>query len=409
MLDVHKIKEDFPIFENYKKKWGRYLSYLDSAASSQTPRQVVLAMDDYYFNYRSNVHRSPYKLGIEATEAYESARATVAKFIGAKKGEIIFTSGATMGANMLVAMLEDYLKIKQGAEILASVAEHHSNLVPFQELALRTNAAFRVIPLSGTDIDYEKAEKLIGPKTKIVTISLASNVLGTIYEVKRVIKFAKKVGAITIVDASKAAGHISINVRDLGCDFLFFSGHKMLGPTGIGVLYGREELLTRLYPGFFGGGIVSSVTVEKTSYLDIPMRFEPGTPNVAGAIGLARAMEYIESLDIGAVTKHSQELVRYAIEKLSRIPGLKIVSEKDEKRNIGIVSFTIDGIHSHDVAEILDRGGVSIRGGHHCAMPLMKYLGVSDVCRTSFYVYNDKEDIDRLAEGIEKAKSVFGL
>lgn len=405
MLDVEKIREDFPIFDSYRKKYGKDLVYLDSAASSQTPRQVIEAMDEYYFNYRSNVHRSQYMLGIEATNAYEHARATVATFIGAEKWEVIFTPGATFSVNMLALMLEKYLKLEQVDEIVTSIAEHHSNFVPFQELAKRSGAAVRLIPLKGTDLDYDTAEKLIGRGTKIVTLSLASNVLGTLYDVRRIVQWARQVGAITIVDATTAIGHTDVDVRSLGCDFLFFSGHKILGPTGIGVLYGREELLARLYPSFFGGGIVESVTEKETTYLDIPECFEPGTPNIAGAIGLARAIEYINSLGIGAITKHVQELVHYTIQKLDAIPYLTILSEKNEKKNSGIVSFSVQGIGSQRLTKALDYEHISIRGGHHCAMPLVNHLGVSGVCRASFYVYNDQTDINTLVSGIRKLKN----
>lgn len=409
MFDAKKIKEDFPIFENYAKKNGRELTYLDSAASSQTPKQVVEAMDEYYFGYRSNVHRSPYDLGEEATMAYEKARERAGRFIGADTGEIIFTSGATAGVNMLAYMLEQHITFKEGGEIVATISEHHSNLVPFQELAVRTGALLRTIALDGADLDYEGAENIISRKTKIFTMSLAGNVLGTIYDAKRMMRLAKKAGAITIIDASKAAGHMPIDVKALGCDFLFFSGHKMLGPTGIGVLYGRSEILEKLNPSFYGGGMVEKVSQTEAVYGSVPARFEPGTPNVAGAIGLSAAINYIENIGVREIESHGKKLVAYTIEKLGAIPGVRIFSEKDPKRNIGIVSFIVDGIHPHDVAEILGKDGVAIRGGHHCAMPLMKRLGVSGLCRASFYIYNDKEDVDRLAEGIERAKSVFSL
>src|SRR3989344_153196 len=408
MFNSENIKKDFPIFENYEKKTGKPLVYLDNAASSQTPKQVVEAMDEYYFGYRSNVHRSPYDLSEEATEAYEGVRAKVALFIGAKTKEIIFTSGATIGVNMLVYMLERYLKLKKGDEIVVSVAEHHSNIVPFQELARRTGAKLKIIPLLGTDLDYEKAEQLISSKTKIIAMPLASNVLGTIYDVGRVVKKANEVGSIVIVDASKAIGHMNINVRELECDFLFASGHKMLGPTGTGILYGKEDLLEKLYPSFFCGGVIEKVSVEWSTYNKIPTRFEAGTPNVAGVIGLGAAIGYVEKLGIEEVRKHSKELVAYAGRRLSEIEGVHLISEKNEKKNIGIVSFTIDGVHPHDVAEILGRDGIAIRGGHHCAMPLMKHLGVSGVCRASFYVYNDIKDVDKLVGAIVKAKMVFG-
>ncbi|OGM93829.1 hypothetical protein A2935_04090 [Candidatus Wolfebacteria bacterium RIFCSPLOWO2_01_FULL_47_17b] len=407
MLDVKKIKENFPIFDSYRERYGKELVYLDSAASSQTPRQVVEAMNEYYFNYRSNVHRSPYALGTAATSAYENARTTVAKFIGAEKWEIIFTPGATFGVNMLVLMLEKYLKLGQKDEITISVAEHHSNFIPFQELAKRSGAVVRLIPLKGTDLDYDIAKKLIWRGTKIVTLPLASNVLGTLYDIRRIVQWARQAGAITIVDATTAIGHIGVDVRSLGCDFLFFSGHKMLGPTGIGVLYGREELLTRLYPSFFGGGIVESVTEKETTYLDIPECFEPGTPNIAGAIGLARAIEYVHSLGMGTVTEHVQELVHYTIKKLDAIPYLTVLSEKNEKKNSGVVSFSVLGIGSQRLTKALDHEHISIRGGHHCAMPLVNRLGVSGVCRASFYVYNDQTDINTLVSGIKKARELL--
>lgn len=407
MLNAKKIREDFPIFDSYQKKYGKELAYLDSAASSQTPRSVVNAMDEYYFNYRSNVHRSPYTLGVEATKEYEHARDVVAKFIGAEKWEVIFTPGATMSANMLISMLEQNMQLSQSDEIVSCISDHHSNFVPFQEWASRVGATFRTIPLASTDLDYEAAESIISSRTKIVTLPLVSNVLGTVYDTGRILELAKKVGAIAIVDATTAMGHISVDARVLDCDFLFFSGHKMLGPTGIGILYGREALLTHLRPGFFGGGIIESVSEEASVYRDIPMRFEPGTPNIAGAIGLSRAIEYIHSVGLRSITLHANELVRYAIKKLESIKGVCIVSEKNENRNVGMVSFDVKGVGSHDMAEFLDRKGVCIRGGHHCAMPLMKCLGVRGVCRASFYIYNDEADVDALVSGIKKAQRVL--
>lgn len=407
MFDSSAIKKDFPIFERYREKHGRELTYLDSAASSQTPAQVVAAMDEYYFGYRSNVHRSPYDLGVEATSRYEEARASIARFIGAEPDEVIFTSGATAGANMLARMLEGHLSLGPGDEVATTVLEHHSNFVPFQELALRSKASFVVLPLRGTDIDYDEAERRIGERTKVVTFPVAGNALGTIHDVKRLTARARKIGALVVLDASKAAGHMPLSVREVDCDFLFFSGHKMLGPTGTGVLYGKRELLAKLRPSSFGGGIVESVSEAETLYREEPARFEPGTPNVAGAIGLAAAAEYLDTLGLQNVREHESALVRYATKHLSAIHQVRVVSEPDPEKNIGIVSFVVEGIHPHDVAEILGREGVAIRGGHHCAMPLMKALGVSSVCRASFYVYNDEKDVDRLAEALGKAKELF--
>lgn len=406
-MDASKIKKDFPIFERYERAHGKPLVYLDSAATSQTPRQVVEAMDEYYYGYRSNVHRSPYDIGIEATDAYEGARAALARFIGAETNEVAFTSGATASANLLALMLGRHLKLHSGDELLASVAEHHSNFVPFQELAKSTGAAFKTIPLKGADIDDEAAARLISEKTKILTLPLAGNVLGTVHDLSPLLQKAKAMGALTIVDATKAAGHMPIDVKKLGADFLFFSGHKMLGPTGIGVLYGRKGLLEALTPAFSGGGAVEKVTEQETTYKASPLKFEAGTPNVAGAIGIVRAAAYLEALGMENVRAHTEALVRFATEKLSRIEGVRIVSEKDEKKNIGIVSFVVKGMHPHDVAELLAREGIAIRGGHHCAMPLMASLGVPGVCRASFYIYNGERDVEALAAGVEKAMAVF--
>ncbi len=396
MINVGTIKKDFPIFKNYKDTHGQSLVYLDSAASSQTPQQVVEAMNDYYFNYRANVHRGPHALSVEATHAYEQARATVAKFIHAETKEMVFTPGATLGLNMLVLMLEKFLNLTPHDGIVVSVSEHHSNFIPFQELAKRTKAKMQLIPLKGTELDYDVAQNLISSKTKIVAIPLASNVLGTIYDVQRIIRQAKECGAVTIVDATTAIGHVDVNVQTLGCDFLFFSGHKMLGPTGIGGLYGKKDIFAKLQPIFSGGGAIKSVSPEETIYRDSPMCFEAGTPNIAGAIGLAAAVEYIESLGIESISSHVQDLVQYCTESLSRIPEITIVSEKNEQKNIGIVSFVVRDVTSMQVTQALGKQHISSRGGYHCAMPLVKTIDTAGVCRASFYVYNERSDVDRL-------------
>lgn len=396
MIDVGTIKKDFPIFENYKNKNGQHLVYLDSAASSQTPRSVVEAMNDYYFNYRANVHRGPHALSVEATNAYEQARATVAKFIHAETKEVVFTPGATAGINMLVLMLEKVINLTPEDDILVSLSEHHSNFIPFQELARRTKAKMRLIPLKSADLDYDTAQSLITSKTKIVAIPLASNVLGTVYDVQRIIRQAKESGAVTIVDATTAIGHMDVDVQILDCDFLFFSGHKMLGPTGIGGLYGKKDMFAKLQPIFSGGGAIKSVSQEEAIYRDSPMCFEAGTPNIAGAIGLAAAVRYIESLGIESISAHIQDLVQYCTESLNRIPEIAIVSEKTEQKNIGIVSFVVRGVTSMQVTQALGRQHISSRGGYHCAMPLVKAIDMAGVCRASFYVYNERSDVDRL-------------
>jgi len=424
MLDTKAIKKDFPIFEHEKD-----LVYLDSAATSQTPQVVLDAMNGYYTSFRSNIHRGLYKMGEEASEAYESARASVARFIGAAPEEIVLTSGATASSNMLVRMLEESGSIFprtplgfQGEsledEIVATVMEHHASLIPLQELAKREGLAIKLVPVGlAYGIDYDAAEKLITPKTKIVACVLASNVLGTINDVRRLADLAHKVGALMIVDATEAVGHIPVDVKKLGADFLYFSGHKMLGPTGIGVLYGRKDLLEALPPSVFGGGIVEKVTGESATWTSSPKRFEAGTPNIAGAIGLGAAVEYLGKVGVENIHAHVRELTSYAFEKLAQIPGIHVFAAPVEQ-NVGIISFTIDGlpaaatalqagVHPHDLAQIAGDSNVAIRAGHHCAAPLMQTLGVPATARASFYLYNEKADIDALIEAIKKAQMMF--
>ncbi|MFA5841949.1 MAG: cysteine desulfurase [Candidatus Paceibacterota bacterium] len=408
MFDVKKIKKDFPIFENYKRETGRDLVFLDSAASSQTPKVVVDAMDDYYFKYRSNIHRSAYNIGEQATNSYEDARKTAAEFINADTNEIIFTNGATDSSNMLIYALEKKIEWKEGDEVVTTILEHHSNLLPLQEMAKRNGVKFRHFEMAPDfNIDYGNLDGLINEKTRIVSMTLASNVTGAITDVKRVSEAAHKRGAIVIVDATKAAGHMLVDVKSLDCDFLFFSGHKICGPTGIGILYGKYDILNKMPTSSFGGGTVEDVTMEEAKYSDAPFRFEAGTPNIAGVIGLGAAIKYLEAVGVENARKHTQDLVAYAIKKLSTISGVKIICERDHLKNIGIVSFVVDGVHPHDVGEILNRHHVAVRGGHHCAIPLMKALGVSAISRASFYIYNEESDIDALAEGIEEAIKIF--
>lgn len=409
MFDVKKIKENFPIFENYKRETGGELVFLDSAASSQTPKQVVEAMDDYYFKYRSNVHRSDYKIGEEATSQYEKARNTVADFINADKEEIIFTGGATSSSNILTYAIESMLSWGPEDNVVTSIAEHHSNLVPLQELARRNKIKLRHFDIGNEfRLDLSNIDKLIDKNTRLVSIALVSNVLGTIHEIDSIVKKVREVGALLVLDATKAVGHMKIDVKEIDCDFLYFSGHKMCGPTGIGVLYGKKDILEKMPPSFFGGGMVEHVTMEVAKYANSPTRFEPGTPNIAGAIGLSAAVDYLNSIiGMDKIRSHSQGLVAYAIKKLSSIPGVKTLCEADPALNIGIVSFVVEGIHPHDISEILNREHIAVRGGHHCAMPLMGELGVSSVSRASFYIYNQESDIDKLAEGIEKAREIF--
>ncbi|MFC1720975.1 aminotransferase class V-fold PLP-dependent enzyme [Patescibacteria group bacterium] len=402
MLDAKTIKKDFPLFDNDG------IFYLDNAASSQTPQVVLDAVLGYYTGYKANIHRGLYSLSMEATNKYEGARKTIADFVGADTNEIIFTGGSTASMNMLMHALEQTLDLKEGDEILTTVTEHHSSLIPLQELAKRNKLVLKHIPITENfELDYDKARELIGPKTKIVSLAHAANVLGGINDVAAIAKFASDAGAVSIIDAAKTAGHISIDVKELDCDFLFFSGHKMCGPTGIGVLYGKKEWLDKLYPGAFGGGTVEDVTLLDAELVDAPHKFEPGTPNIAGAVGLAEAVRYVENIGVDNIHDHIAELVEYTFEKLGGIEGLSLYCQKDANKNVGVVSFGIEGVHAHDVAEILSKRGIAIRSGHHCAQPLMKALGVASTARASFYFYNGREDVDALVDGIHEVKNIF--
>ncbi len=402
-MNVEKIKKDFPIFQNYPD-----ISYLDSAATSQTPASVVSAMDDYYFKYRSNIHRGLYDLSEKATNLYEEAREEIASFIGAEKDEIVFTPGSTWSANMLALSLEYSKILKNDGEVVTTVMEHHSSLIPVQKLCQRNGRELKYITIdSDMRLRYDEAEKIIGPETALVWMTLASNVLGAINDVKKIAELARGNGALLIVDATSAVGHMPVNVKELGCDFLFFSGHKMLGPTGIGVLYGRKELLEKMEPGVWGGGMVSEVSKENASWTKSPGRFEPGTPNIGGVIGLAEAVKYLKKIGLENIKNHTENLVSLAIKELESLRGVKVFAEKDPKRNIGIISFILEGIHPHDAGEVLGRSKVATRGGHHCAEPLMKELGLKATNRVSFYLYNDKEDIKTLISGIKEAQKIF--
>jgi cysteine desulfurase/selenocysteine lyase len=397
--------------------------YLDTAATSLTPEPVLAAMDEYYRGYRASTHRGLYASALHATEAYEKARADVARFVGADADEIVFTSGATGSANMLTYALEQTLNLAEGDEIVTTVMEHHASLIPLQELAQRRTLTLKHIPLDGFSLDYSAAEKLFTERTKLVSVMLASNVLGTVNDVARIAELAHKVGAVMVVDATAAVGHLPVNIRGLECDFLYFSGHKMCGPTGVGVLYGKKERLEALKPGFFGGGIVDEVTRTSATYTDASHRFEPGTPNIAGAIGLGAAVTYLTEIGLKNIQEHIRELTGYAYETLASINGVKLYSssvplihglrnpvlteDSNGVENVGIVSFTLAGVHPHDVAQVCADNGVAIRAGHHCAQPVHTTLGVPATARASFYLYNTKEDVNALRLCIEKAVSLF--
>ncbi len=380
--------------------------YLDTAATSLTPEPVLHAMETYYREYRASTHRGLYASALRATDEYESVRARIATFIGAMPNEIVFTSGATAASNMLVYALEQSFNLSKGDEIVATVMEHHAALLPLQELSKRNGLTLTHIPLKDLALDYEKAKSLITERTKVVSVMLASNVLGTINTVARIAKRAHEVGAIVAVDATTAVGHLPINVHGLHCDFLYFSGHKMCGPTGVGVLYGKQERLGTLKPGYFGGGIVDEVSLTDAQWTTSPHRFEAGTPNIAGVVGLGAAVDYLTNIGMEAIHAHVQLLTSYLHDTLREVPGLTLYSAPSE-RNVGIVSFTMEGIHPHDIAQICADHGVAIRAGHHCAQPLHQVLGVPATARASVYLYTTHADIDALKDALTNARKVF--
>lgn len=398
------IKSQFPIFQNHPN-----LVYLDSAASTQTPKVVMDAMDAYYSEYRANIHRGLYDLSARATEKYEEAREKVAAFIGAERNEIIFTSGTTHGLNFLARSL--CKDLKAGDNIVLTQIEHHANLVPWQEYAREKGIELRFIELNENyELDINSAKRCIDENTKVVSFSLVSNVLGTITiaSIPEIFEYAQSMGAITVLDAAQAVGHMGVDVKFIACDFLVFSGHKMYGPTGIGVLYGKKERLENLEPFFYGGDMIREVTYEKSSWADIPERFEGGTPNIAGAIGLAAAVDFLGSIGILNIIDHEVHLQEKLFDELKKIDGLKVIGPEFGEPRIGVVSFTLEGIHPHDIAEIFNRGEVCIRAGHHCAMPLMKQLGLPGTARVSFGIYNTVEDVEKCIAAIQQVKTIFG-
>jgi cysteine desulfurase/selenocysteine lyase len=396
-------KKDFLIFENNPD-----LTYLDSSSTSQTPEVVLFAMEDYYRHYRANSRRGQYPISAKTENKYETARAEVSAFIGSNSHEIIFTSGSTASANLIIYTIENSGIFKEGDEIVTTIMEHHSLFVPLQKLAKRKKLVLRIIPIKENfELDYGEAEKIITEKTKLVAFVGASNVTGTINDTVRLCEMAKNVGAYSLIDATQAVGHLPIDVKKIGCDFLFFSGHKMCGPVGIGVLYGRKELLEKMEPGVYGGGAIEEVSLDSVRFAPVPHKFEAGTPNIGGAIGLGVACQYLTEISVEAIQKHSEEIFGYTISKLKEISGVKLYCHPDPKKNIGVVSFSVEGVHPHDVGEILSRKNIAIRGGHHCAMPLLSAMKVSSLNRASFYLYTSKEDIDVLAQEILEAKKKF--
>ena len=401
-LDVEAIRKDFPIFASTPA-----LAFLDSAASTQTPRPVVEAMDAYYDTYRSNIHRGIYRISEEATEQYERARQKVAKLINAQRSrQIIFTRNTTESIN-LVAYSWGSANIREGDEIVLTVMEHHSNLVPWQLLAQRTGATLRFLEITDQGLlDFTQLRDLLNEKTKLVALTHVSNVLGTINPLQSVIETAHAAGAKVVVDAAQSVPHFRVDVQQLDCDFLAFSGHKMCGPTGVGVLYGELELLQQMPPFLGGGSMIRSVERDVSTYADLPAKFEAGTPSIAEAIGLGHAVDYLTQAGLEAIHIHEQELLKYAHLRLQEIEGITLYGPAPHQK-AGVISFNIEGIHPHDIAGILDTQGVAIRAGHHCAQPLMQKLDVIATARASFYLYNTTEDVDRLYDGLRKAQTLM--
>ncbi|MCL5003966.1 MAG: cysteine desulfurase [Patescibacteria group bacterium] len=406
MFDVNKIREDFPILK--RKINGHDLVYLDNAATSQKPKAVIEAVADFYENHNANVHRGVHTLSEEATQMYEEARVRVAKFINARlPSEIIFVRNSTEALNLIV-WSRGKAHLKKGDEILLSEMEHHSNLVPWQLLAKEVGAVLKFISFDENgELEISNLKSQFSNRTKVVSVVHVSNSLGTINPIKEMTKLAHEVGAIVVVDAAQSVPHMKVDVQSLGCDFLAFSGHKMLGPMGIGVLYGRQELLEVMPPFLSGGDMIRSVTINDATWNEVPYKFEAGTPNVAGAVGLSAAIGYLANLGMDNVRQHEIKLTDYALKKLSVIPGLKVLGPLDAQKRGGVIAFTLKGTHPHDLASVLDGEGIAVRSGHHCTMPVHLRLGIPASTRASFYIYNTKEEVDKLVDGLEKAKRLL--
>lgn len=405
-LNTEKIKQDFPIFN--QKINDETLVYLDNAATSQIPKFVEEKVRDFNEKERANVHRGVHALGLRATNQYESSRQKVANFIGANNAqEVIFTSGCTDSLNLVAASFGEQ-NIQAGDEILVSIMEHHSNLLPWQQLAKRKQAKLNFIEINSDGLlDIENLKSKISSKTKIVALTHVSNVLGTINPIKELTDLAHEKGAIVVVDGAQAVGHFPIDVAELNVDFYAFSGHKMFAPTGIGVLYGKKDLLDKMQPYRLGGEMIANVTREGATWAEVPYKFEAGTPNIAGAIGLGAAIDYLQSLDFELIQKHEQELTSYALEKLKNVLGLTIYGPQKGNGRIGVISFNLKNIHPHDLATALDLNGIEVRAGHHCAQPLMASLDTESTVRASLSIYNTKDDIDKLVSSLHEAKEFF--
>lgn len=405
-LNVKKIKTDFPILK--QKVNGEQLVYLDNAATSQMTVSVEEKIKNFTEINRANVHRGVHTLGLRATNLYEESRQKVANFIGASSAkEVIFTSGCTDSLNLVAASFGEQ-NIQAGDEIVVSIMEHHSNLLPWQQLAKKKKAQLKFIEISKDGrLDLNDLKNKISSKTKLVALTHVSNVLGTINPIKEVIALAHEKDAVVLVDGAQAVGHFPVNVTNLGADFYAFSGHKMFAPTGIGILYGKKELLDKMPPYRVGGEMIANVTREGATWAETPQKFEAGTPNIASAIGLAAAIDYLKSIDLKLIQKHETELTAYALEKLSNISDLTIYGPKESYERTGVISFNLKNIHPHDLATALDLNGIEVRAGHHCAQPLMESLQTESTVRASLSIYNSKDDIDKLVSSLQEAKEFF--
>jgi cysteine desulfurase/selenocysteine lyase len=405
-MNIQDIRAQFPILDQEVN--GKPLVYLDSSATSQKPLQVIEAIEKYYREINSNVHRGVHTLGTRATDAYEGSREKVRKFINAKSiQEVIFTRGTTTSLNTVAASYAA-ANLKAGDEIVITYMEHHSNIIPWQQVARRTGAQLKYIPLQedGT-ILLDDARATITANTKVVSVMQVSNVLGVINPVKEIGQIAHENGAIMVVDGAQSAPHMKIDVQDLDCDFLAFSGHKMCGPTGIGVLYGKKHLLENMEPIEFGGEMIDFVQLYESTWKELPWKFEGGTPIIAGAIGLGAAIDFLNEVGLDQIAEHEHKLAAYALEKMSAVDGMTIYGPLDAAKRAGLITFNLSDVHPHDVATVLDAEGIAVRAGHHCAQPLMRWLKASATARASFYLYNTEDDIDKLVEGLVKTKEYF--
>ncbi|HEL1620607.1 TPA: cysteine desulfurase [Streptococcus suis] len=403
-MDLERIRKDFSILDQVVN--DEPLVYLDNAATTQKPQQVLDVLADYYQKDNANVHRGVHTLSERATARYEAARQKVADFIQAKSSkEILFTRGTTTSLNWVAQFAREILQPDQ--EVIISVQEHHSNIIPWQQACQQTGAKLRYVTLKDGELDVDSLKSMLSEKTKFVSLAHVSNVLGGVVPIGEIAELVHQVGAYLVVDGAQSVPHMAVNVQELDVDFYAFSGHKMLGPTGIGVLYGKEELLNLMSPVEFGGEMIDFVYEQSATWKELPWKFEAGTPNIAGAIGLGAAVDYLTEIGMDAIQAHEAELVDYVFPKLQAIPGLTIYGSQDLSKRTGVIAFNLDDLHPHDVATALDYEGVAVRAGHHCAQPLLRYLQVPATVRASFYIYNTKADCDKLVEAIIKTKEFF--